>query len=87
MPSGDHGTQSWDDIASRRFTPEERETIQTAKAELECVGLATLRKPASSLGDEIVKLAQVFICAPPSPHSRTSEGKVTRRVRLSDGAG
>lgn len=39
------GTQSWDDIASRRFTPEERDTIQTAaKAELERVGLAALRK-------------------------------------------
>ncbi len=38
-----------------------------------------------SLGDEIVKLAQVlYMCS--LPHSQTAEGKVTRRVRLSDGS-
>ena len=39
------GTQKWDDIAGRRFSPEARENMKAAaRAEIERVGLAALRK-------------------------------------------
>ena len=44
----------------------------------------TAARVDGSLGDDIIKLAQVlFMCA--LPHSRTTAPRVTRRVKLSDG--
>lgn len=49
------------------------------------VGAIAAARQDGTLGDEIVKLAQVlYMCS--LPHSQTPEGKVTRRVRLSDGS-